>query len=65
MFIEEEKAWLEQCRHRPQDFTIFIDNDHISIYPAAADGESFTFASWGENFILHLLRHIGCSAAFV
>jgi hypothetical protein len=71
MFTEEEKKWIDKCKKFPTLYQIVVDNDSIWIDGLSDDvGDDklhdttfeFSFHDYGEDFILNLLKYIGCSA---
>ena len=67
-FTAEEKEWIEECKENPGRYQITVDNDCISVDELMDDGEYegvFTFNEFGYDFIVGILKHIGCNADLV
>lgn len=71
MFTEKEKHWIETCKKFPTLYDITVDNDcvWVSSLPDEVDMDEvqesihvFTFNDYGQDFIVNLLKHIGCNA---
>jgi len=70
---ERDKLWLEKCKNSDK-YEITVDNDCIwvsEVNPYEEDtkewyafdgGENYTFSTWGEEFIIELLKLIGIKA---
>ena len=65
MFNEEEKLWIKKCQDNPSKYRIYVDNDCISVNDIEAHACSFRFDSYGYEFALNILIHIGCNANYV
>ena len=57
----EEAYWLETCKsdHR---YCIRVDNDAVFVDDTENAECVFDFNTYGWEFALELLRHIGCNA---
>lgn len=71
MFTEKEKQWIATCQKFPILYDITVDNDcvWVSSLPDEVDMDEiqesinvFTFNDYGQDFIVSLLKHIGCNA---
>ena len=72
---EQDKIWLEKCKQQPNKYAISVDNDNVSVYEVNPfeedtdewynfDGEYYNFSTWGQEFIVDLLREIGINADY-
>lgn len=63
---EKDVEWLEKCKHNPERYKIFVDNDCVDVCDLNEGGESvYTFHEYGYYFALQLLQYIGCNADMV
>jgi hypothetical protein len=59
---EREIMWLQMAIANPIRYKIVVDNDYIWIDDAEIEESVFAFEDFGSDFIVNLLRHIGCDA---
>lgn len=64
-FTHEEQVWIEACQNEPERFSVEVDNDAVFVVETEKHECVFTFRSYGYEFALALLRHIGCTAEMV
>lgn len=65
---QEEIDWLEMAISNNYHYRISVDNDCVFIDERIADDEwecVFTFNNYGYEFIVQLLKYIGCNAETV
>jgi hypothetical protein len=71
MFTDKEKEWIERCKKFPTLYEVVVDNDSVWIngLPDEIDNDGlqdstyeFTFNDYGQDFIVNLLKYIGCNA---
>lgn len=77
MFTKQEKEWIEKCKKDNSGrYEISVDNDCVWVSENMGkdtffDGEGddinvyetvFTFNDYGQDFIVNMLKHIGCNA---
>lgn len=68
---DKDREWLKKCINHPERYKIFVDNDDIFVAelteddPEGMEMSPYTFSDFGEEFILWLLRELGCNAEFV
>lgn len=74
MFTKQEKEWIEKCKNDNSGrYEISVDNDCIWV-SEKQDREEFEDCDWvnhetvfefndyGQDFIVNLLKYIGCKA---
>lgn len=60
--MEYECYWLEQCREHKDRYRIDVDNDCVFVTDLKQDKCVFEFNGYGWQFVVDLLRYIGCNA---
>jgi hypothetical protein len=65
-FTEEDKKWFKVLQENPNKYKVIIDNDsvHIDKISEDEDGYTYTFNSYGYEFIHALLNHMGFNAEY-
>lgn len=76
MFTKEEKEWIEKCKNDNSGrYEISVDNDCVWVSEEQDRKEfedddwveyetAFTFNDYGQDFIVNLLKYIGCNAEY-
>lgn len=64
-FTEGEIKLLNMAISNPEKYSIQVDNDHVFVVDMELDEFIGDFYSYGQEFIVALLRHFGASAEFV
>lgn len=75
MFTKQEKEWIEKCKNDNSGrYEISVDNDCVWVSEKCDKNlmfeeddffeyeTVFTFNDYGQDFIVNLLKHIGCNA---
>lgn len=62
---EKEGDWIDRCVAEPTRYRLDVDNDDVSVYDIATEEVVYFFNSYGYEFALGLLIHIGCNAEMV
>lgn len=71
----KDNMWLKMCQLSPEKYEVTVDNDSISARQLPDcdcddgcekcedfEGEYYSFSTWGEEFIVNLLRWCGIKA---
>lgn len=56
-----EKVWLNFIREFPEEYKIVVDNDSIWVDNISKEEYIFQFENYGVDFIVDVLRHLGCN----
>lgn len=59
---EVEFDWLLMCQSHKDRYRIDVDNDSVFVTDLKSEECVFTFNHYGWEFVIDLLRYIGCSA---
>ena len=59
---EFEMYWLNECQQKKDRYRIDVDNDCVFVTDTKTGKCVFEFNGYGWQFVIDLLRHIGCNA---
>jgi hypothetical protein len=59
---DREEYWLGVCKRRTEEYVIEVDNDSVFVTDIKSGDCVFLFNNYGWQFVIDLLRYIGCNA---
>jgi hypothetical protein len=64
-FNNVDKAMMDELKANPSKYTVYVDNDCISVAKNDDENFSYDFSEYGYYFALQLLGYIGINAEMV